>query len=538
MKNFFKSKWIWAIGALGLMLMLGLIRNGQTTAAQGAPGSGETTVVFTGDLAESVTASGEVTAAQQARLSFETSGIVENVAVAVGDRVQAGDILIALDAEGLQRAVASAESSLRVAEAELSDLLSAPTESERLAAEAAVTSAQATLDALIAGPTAEEIAASQARLDAALANIWSASGSLDANYETSDADILQAEVNLQNALDNLADAEATWVRLADCSDDENGNTVCVPTDSDRMEAATENVESARAEVVLAEAQLAEVQNPDTDTIAFSQAGVAAAQANYDAAVARHEALLAGATPEEIAAAEADLLSAQADRDSLLAGPLETEINSYEIRVMQAQTDLTEAQNRLADAALLAPFDGLITAVHLTEGEMGAGIAVEMIATESLEVTLNVDEVDLALISVDQVATVSFETWPEREVAAEVITISPSSGANSGVVSFDVTLSLAKTDLPVLVGMTANADLITSSTTDSLLVANAAINADRDSGQYFVNKVAVDGSIEQVEVTLGLRNNELAQITNGLAEGDVVLLSELETPDVDVMSFMR
>jgi multidrug efflux pump subunit AcrA (membrane-fusion protein) len=95
------------------------------------------------------------------------------------------------------------------------------------------------------------------------------------------------------------------------------------------------------------------------------------------------------------------------------------------------------------------------------------------------------------------------------------------------VSYEVHLSLAETDLPVLVGMTANADLITAEREDILLLANQAINVDRSTGTYTVNLVTTDTdgnrTITEVEVTIGLRDSDYTQITGGLQEGDEVVV---------------
>ena len=146
--------------------------------------------------------------------------------------------------------------------------------------------------------------------------------------------------------------------------------------------------------------------------------------------------------------------------------------------------------------------------------------------------LSVDEVDIGQILVGQPAVVSLETWPDADVASEVIAIAPSAVNQNDLISFDVTLSLADSDLPILVGMTANADLITANRENVLLVATSAITADRDTGQFFVNVVNADGTAEQVEVTVGLRDSEFTQITGGIEEGTEVFMGGIEAPVAD------
>jgi HlyD family secretion protein len=251
-------------------------------------------------------------------------------------------------------------------------------------------------------------------------------------------------------------------------------------------------------------------------------------------MARHEALLLGASNADITAAEAELANAQASLESLIAGPSNTDVEMYRIRLAQAETALEEAQNGLADASLVAPFDGTITAVHVSEGEQASGLALEMIDYSNLEVVLSVDQVDLGRLAVGQPAVVTLETWPDVEIDGVITAIAPSSSDNSsGVVSYQVRLDLGETELPVLVGMTANADLVTARQEGVLLVPNAAITADREAGTYIVNRVHTDpdgkGTTAPVEVTVGLKDSDHTQIINGLVEGDVVLLGQLSVP---------
>lgn len=532
-----KYKWIWiaaAIVIIGGMAAVFFTRSSDT-AASAEEEIGETAVAFLGDLAESATASGQVQAQQNAGLSLATSGIVEQVNVAVGEAVTQGDILIQLDRTALERAVLSAEQDVAIAKANVSNLLADPNSAELAAAEANVNSAQAKLDHLIEGPAAEEIAASEAGVKAAQANIWSASGNLQSVNTISDADVLAAEKELQEAKDSWQEIHNIWVILADCEVNDQGVHECTPKEgSARMESITEQVQSASAQVAIKQAQLDALLSPDSGNVASSQAGLSSASAQYDAAVARHESLLAGASDSEIAAAEADLASAQASLSKLVSGPSSSDQKIYETRLAQAETSLQEAQNALAEAALVAPFDGIITDVHVAVGENASGLAVELFDRNSLEVVLGVDEIDVGQLALGQPAVVTMETWPENDISSEIKAIAPSPSANdSGIVSYNVHLALEQTDLPILVGMTANADLITNVGENVLLVPNAAVAANREQGTYSVNLVRTepDGStaIVPVEVTIGLKDKDHTQIISGLQEGDVVILGTFEAP---------
>jgi multidrug efflux pump subunit AcrA (membrane-fusion protein) len=301
-----------------------------------------------------------------------------------------------------------------------------------------------------------------------------------------------------------------------------------------METATQNVQAANAQVALAQARLDELRNPDDGQVSAARAARDAAQARYDAAEARHAALLQGASDAEIAAAKADLASAQASLQRLLDGPSESDVSIYETRVTQAETALQEARNALADATLAAPFAGTVTAVHVNPAEKSAGLAVQLIDAGALEVVLEINEIDLGRLAVGQAATVTPETWPNSPIASTVTAIAPSATTgNDGIVSYEVRLHLSDSDLPVRVGMTANADLVTARRENVLLVPNAAVTTDREAGTHAVTRIstAPDGARTETEVsvTIGLRNGQYTEITGGLEEGDRVLVRQLRAP---------
>jgi HlyD family secretion protein len=218
---------------------------------------------------------------------------------------------------------------------------------------------------------------------------------------------------------------------------------------------------------------------------------------------------------------------------LTAGASAEAIAVATAEVEQARLALTDAREALAKATITAPFDGVVTDVYVAEGERAVDVVAEIISRE-LYVLLNVDEVDIGGLTVGQSAIITLETWPDVEITGEIISIAPSANlGGDGIVSFDVRIGLGPTDLSVLLGMTANAELVTADREDVLLVPNAALTADRQAGTYTVNLVTgeADGEnvTKEVPVTVGLRDQGFTQIISGLAEGDRVLIGELKMP---------
>jgi HlyD family secretion protein len=315
-------------------------------------------------------------------------------------------------------------------------------------------------------------------------------------------------------------------------------------------AARATVAAAEAQVVSAQAQLDDLDNQIAQaeaTVVQAEAAVKQAEAGVlqaEAAVTQAEVnltmLLEGASEEKIAAAEAQVaqaeagvLQAQAAVDQakanlamLIEGASEEKITIAEAQVAQARIALEDAQDSLAKATLLAPLDGLVTEVYVVVGEWASGPAVDLMDPGSLEVVLDVDEIVIGGLAVGQQAVVTLETWPDEELVGELISIAPkASKSATEIVTYQVNLSLDAGELPVRSGMTANAELVTASRENVLLVPNRAITADRQAGKYYVNLVQGD-TVAKIEVTIGLRDDSYTEITSGLEEGNKLVIGEV------------
>ncbi|MEW5986268.1 MAG: HlyD family efflux transporter periplasmic adaptor subunit [Chloroflexota bacterium] len=473
---------------------------GQNTA------TGEIVTAFTGDLSASVTASGRVVAQRAAALSVTAPGRVTQVYVRVGDTVQSGEALLQLDTADLALNAAAAEQNLRLQEANLAGLREAPGAADVAAAEAAVASAQASLDDLLAGPSETELAVSAAGVRSAEASLWSASAQLaSAEDSISPAQVQQAEAALLAAQASLERARAV-----------NEANPTQETD-EALKAAEQAVANAQANLdnLLAGA--------DTSAAASS---VAAASARLDGSQADYNLAAAGPTAVELASVQAQLAQAEASLAALIDGPTVEEVAAAEAKVEQARLALADAQDALAGATLTAPFDGLVTAVTVSPGEIAGGVVVEVVDSRSLVVVLEVDEMDVGALAAGQAAVVTLAAWPGVEIESQVQTIAPgpTAGASTSIATYEVYLSLAETTLPIRVGMTADAHLLTTQREGVLLVPNRAIQVDRATGTYTV-KLAQGDSIQEITVTVGLRDDQNTQILNGLQEGDRLLIGE-------------
>ena len=193
----------------------------------------------------------------------------------------------------------------------------------------------------------------------------------------------------------------------------------------------------------------------------------------------------------------------------------------ESQLAQARATETDLKAQIALASLVAPIDGVVTAVNIEPGiDAPSGDAI-VVEARTYEVTTDVVESDISAIEVGQPATVTVGAL-DADVDGSVTAIAPSAttGESGAVVSFAVTVRLAEAPTALRAGMSAEVTITTASAADVLTVPSTAL--DGSSGQYTVRVLDASGTPEARTVSVGLVTASLAEITEGLAVGDVVV----------------
>jgi macrolide-specific efflux system membrane fusion protein len=173
------------------------------------------------------------------------------------------------------------------------------------------------------------------------------------------------------------------------------------------------------------------------------------------------------------------------------------------------------------ASLVAPADGIVTAVNVRVGETAPSSVAISLASSALQVTTNVVESDIGKISIGQKATVTISA-ASASLGGTVSSIAPSgsSSGNSGVVSFAVEVLLDAPPDSVRPGMSADVSVVTASVTNVLAIPSRALSG--TAGSYTVRVMAADGTVSPRSVTVGLVTSSLAEIQSGLQAGEQVV----------------
>ncbi|MGH2523454.1 MAG: efflux RND transporter periplasmic adaptor subunit [Anaerolineales bacterium] len=299
--------------------------------------------------------------------------------------------------------------------------------------------------------------------------------------------------------------------------------------------STTTVEIARLNLLLAQAALDQTHRTMDELIRqgkFAEKQALEAQEeqqieNAKIADLRYQAAQQPPGTGRAASASAAVEQAQAALDRLKNGPSQEDLEIAQLRVSQARAALEVARHNLEQAQIIAPFDGVIAAVNIRAGDPSTGSgdlsalpAIVLADVDRFYLDVPVDEVDVASVAVGQAVTITLDALPNALLSGQVQKIAPSATNNAGVVSYPVRLILNPADAPLRGGMTATAEIVIAEARDVVLVPNWAIRRDRDTGQAYVG-ILRNGSVEDVPVALGLRNETFSEVRNGVRVGEVV-----------------
>jgi RND family efflux transporter MFP subunit len=195
----------------------------------------------------------------------------------------------------------------------------------------------------------------------------------------------------------------------------------------------------------------------------------------------------------------------------------------------AELSLESAELNLEKAVIVAPFDGVVGDITISEGqEVSAAAlatpAISLVATSKIEMRGFIDEIDIAKVQLGQEVNIILDALPDEEVKGSVVFISPVGTIIAGVVSYDTTITLKNPVAELRDGMSATAEVIIERHDDVLSIPNRYI---RGTTKNPMVVVFVDGQQEEREITLGLTDGINTEILSGLEEGEKVVLPTSE-----------
>lgn len=440
----------------------------QTTAVA-APTAAAAPTTQTGELDLGVSGAGEIKAAQDADLVFQTQGTVAEVKVKEGDQVKQGDLLAILDVRAFEQQLHQAQAALENAQAQQAALTEAPRSADAAAAAAAVRQAQAAVNAVRQGAKAPDRAQVDATLQAAQVNVQATKDRLSLAKTQADAAVQQGALALTQAQARYAQAKEYWQHVQDTGTDPVVPSTTSPTtgkkssnklsDGQRANYYSQYVQ-AEAALHQAEQALQLAQQAAEGARQGEVTGIAAAEQQLNQAQAAVDKLNLPPDAAQLAAAQAGLAQAQAAQSKLTAAPRDAQQAQAAAGVAQAQAGLELAQITREHAELRAPFDGLVATVNIDPGDPSTTVgqpAIKVINISTLHLDAQISDIDIGKVSVGQAAEVRVDALPEQVFKGKVTYVAPTATTVGTIRTYLVRVSIDD-QTGLRAGMSARVDL--------------------------------------------------------------------------------
>ena len=200
----------------------------------------------------------------------------------------------------------------------------------------------------------------------------------------------------------------------------------------------------------------------------------------------------------------------------------------------AQSRLIQDEDALSKLRLIAPQDGTITFIDGEVGDLAQGgmfnpsVLLKLSDLSKMEVYVNVNENDIADISIDDLALIEVDAYDGRNFKGRVKEVAYASTVSSGgsqqqVTNFQVKIQMLEVVDGMRPGMSATVDIITAERLNTLSIPIQSLTSSR-SGKKGTNVVFVynEGLVEERVVNTGIVGDRDYEVISGLNDDEQIV----------------
>ncbi|MDD2220758.1 MAG: HlyD family efflux transporter periplasmic adaptor subunit [Clostridia bacterium] len=190
-------------------------------------------------------------------------------------------------------------------------------------------------------------------------------------------------------------------------------------------------------------------------------------------------------------------------------------------VNEKRTQIADLEMRVGNLLITAPSSGVVSDFSAKEGaSVSAGDHLgSVFLANDIRMWVQLDDTDITQIALGDACLVSLDALAGQTFEGEVTYVSPGGYEVNGQMVFEAEIKVVGNS-SIKPGMQAKAKVGSDVAKDVLMVPLEGIFS--ENGVNMAEVLRKDGSVEEVEVELGLMNNRYAEIISGLEEGDLVI----------------
>lgn len=282
-----------------------------------------------------------------------------------------------------------------------------------------------------------------------------------------------------------------------------------------------------------------------NTVRNAEAALATARANLRARQASlSQVEQAYRRQQQLRAADAgpqaDLESAEATYRATLA-----EIDALQAQMRQAEIAADTAKVNLGYTRIVAPMDGQVVALVTQEGQtvnanQAAPTIIKLARVDSMTVKAQISEADVTRVKPGQKVSFTILGEPDQRYQATLRAVEPapdsiltettaattaSSTATATAIYYNGLFDVPNPDGKLRISMTAQVYIVRAEARGVVTIPSSALGARNADGTTAVRVLDAAGSAQPRSVKVGLNNNVTAEILEGLAAGEQVVLGD-------------
>jgi len=237
----------------------------------------------------------------------------------------------------------------------------------------------------------------------------------------------------------------------------------------------------------------------------------------------------------------DFEAAEATRNTTRAN-----IAALQAQIKQAGTTAETAQVNLGYTKIAAPIDGVVVAIVAQQGQtvnanQTTPTIIKVAQLDTVTVKSQISEADVVRVRAGQPVYFTILGEPDKRYDATLRTVEPapdsiltdstaSSSSSSGSASTTAIYYNGLFDVPnpdgkLRISMTAQVSIVRAQAKDAVTIPSSALGRRERDGRYTVRVLDAEGNAQPRTVRIGINNNVSAQVTEGLAAGEKVVLGE-------------
>ena len=191
-----------------------------------------------------------------------------------------------------------------------------------------------------------------------------------------------------------------------------------------------------------------------------------------------------------------------------------------------ETTVAAAQKTLSDNAVRAPISGYVSDRTADLGEYISPSApntkiATIVRTSTLRMKIDIPEQSIGKVATGQGVSLQTSSYPDRNFAGNIVRVAPSLNAQARTLTVEAEIQNVEGLLKP--GQFATVRITQSKPENAVMIPVAAVRTEGETNRVFIIK---DGMAREQFVQLGLLENDMIQIKQGVAEGDLVATSSL------------